>query len=213
MGKISQGILDGFKGKVGTVVGFFWKGKPVMRGYKRFIRDRHSDAQLIVRLRFATLNELSVAFKAAADLGYKRRAKSHGNTELNNFVQLNWNAVTADSTAEVTVDYSALLLSAGSLPGVHFDRASFENPQTVEVPFLPNSAAGGASEDDTVYLFAYNPTLGSGQLSRGDLRSNNKATLTLPPAWSGETAHLWGFVVNQQGVPSYSAYLGEGTIG
>lgn len=213
MGKISQGILDGFKGKVGTVVGFFWKGQPLMRGYKRFVHDRHSDAQMIVRLRFAVLSELSVAFKAAADLGYKSRAKSRANTELNNFVQMNWGAVTADSTAEVNIDYSALMLSAGTVPGVFFDRASYETPQQVEVPFGPNGAAGRASDEDRVYLFAYNPSLASGQLSQGDPRAAGKATLSVPAAWSGEGVHLWGFVVGADGAASFSTYLGQGTIG
>lgn len=213
MGKISQGILDGFKGKVGTVVGSFWKGKPVMRGYKRFIHDRHSDAQLIVRLRFAVLNGLGSAFKTAANLGFKLRAKQRANTELNNFVQLNWDAVTANTAAEVSVDYSSLLVAAGSLPGVYFGRASYETPQVVTVPFEANAAAGGASESDTVYLFAYSPTLANGILSTGNARSAASATLNLPDAWSGESVHLWGFVVSKGGTPSYSTYLGEGTIG
>ncbi len=213
MGKIEQGILDGFKGKVGTVVGFFWKGKPVMRGYKRFIHDRHSDAQMLVRLRFAVLNELAVAFKAAADLGLRLRAKSRGNTELNNFVQLNWNNVTANREAEVSVEYGELLLSAGALPGVFFERASYETPQQVAVPFAGNSAAGGATESDRVYLFAYSPSLGSGLLSGGNRRSESQATLTVPAAWSGESIHLWGFVVGTEGHASYSTYLGQGTIG
>ena len=32
MGRIKQGILGGFSGKVGTVVGASWKGKAYMRG-------------------------------------------------------------------------------------------------------------------------------------------------------------------------------------
>ena len=213
MAKINQGILDGFKGKVGTVVGFFWKGKPVMRGYKRFIHDHHSDAQLITRLRFSVISGLSVAFKPAADLGFHLRAKSRGNTELNNFVQVNWNAVTANSSAEVVVDYGSLVVAYGAVPGVFFERASYETPQQVEVPFAPNSAAGGTSDDDIVYLFAYNPLLGSGVLSAGVKRTDSKAVLELPAAWSGENAHLWGFVVSPGGTPSFSSYLGEGTVG
>lgn len=213
MGKIEQGILDGFKGKVGTVVGFFWKGKPVMRGYKRFIHDRQSEAQMLVRLRFAVISGLSVAFKAAADLGFQLRAMSRGNTELNNFLQLNWNNVSANNEAEVSIDYGALVLALGSLPGVFFERANYDTPQQVQVAFAPNGAAGGASDNDKVYLFAYSPSLNNGVLSHGDSRDSGRATLTLPAAWSGESIHLWGFVVGTDGTPSHSTYLGEGTIG
>ncbi len=217
MGKINQGILDGFKGKVGTVVGFYWKGKPVMRGYKRFFKDAHSEAQMVVRLRFAAINSLAVAFKSAADLGFNHRAASHGNTELNNFVQLNWDAITADNTAAVDVEYSDLVVSYGSLPQVHFSPASYQTPQTVEANFAAIGEASGASDSDRVYLFVYNPSQNIGILSDGALRSSQKVTATLPASWSGESVHVWGFAVGgaefNKGVASHSAYLGEGIIG
>ena len=37
MGKINQGILGGFSGKVGTVVGGSWKGTAYMRGLPTLI--------------------------------------------------------------------------------------------------------------------------------------------------------------------------------
>ena len=36
MAKTENGILDGFIGKVGTVVGYKWNGKSVMRAYVRY---------------------------------------------------------------------------------------------------------------------------------------------------------------------------------
>ncbi len=217
MGKINQGILDGFSGKVGTVVGMFWKGKPVMRGYKRFIKDRHSEAQLIVRLRFAELSRLSSVFREASLLGFANRSKAHGNTEMNNFVQLNWEAVSANTRAEVNVEYSALQLSAGSLVPVLYGAVSYATPQTVEVGFEGCLDYPGTSERDKVYLFAYNPTSGRGMLGTGADRRSGKATLTVPASWAGEQVHLWAFVVGggneNKGMASVSTYLGEGTIG
>ena len=40
MGKLQNGILDGFSGKVGTVVGSTWKGIPVMRARPRLKKNR-----------------------------------------------------------------------------------------------------------------------------------------------------------------------------
>ena len=217
MSKISQGILDGFKGKVGTVVGYFWKGKPVMRGYKRFVKDSRTAEQLVIRERFAVVSVLSSAFKAASELGFKKRAQLHGNTEHNNFVQLNWEAVQRGGTSAVEVDYSNLLLSVGSLPSVVFGSTSYQTPQRVEATFAPNSESSGASENDRVYLFAYNPEVNSGALSEGALRSSQRVALTVPASWSGEKVHVWGFAVGggetNPDVASYSSYLGEGTIG
>lgn len=217
MGKINQGILDGFNGKVGTVVGFFWKGKPVMRGYKRFIRDKHSEAQMLVRLRFAALNELASAFHPASLLGFKGRAKSRGNTEGNNFVQLNWDAVTASNTADVSIQFAELQLSAGSLPGVQFGAARFDEAQTVKVSFVGDSEMQGASAQDRVYLFLYSPGFGTGLLSAPALRSEGSVSITVPAKWTGENVHVYGFAVGgspaNEGKGSHSSYLGEGTIG
>ncbi|MBP3762579.1 MAG: hypothetical protein J6I49_01720 [Bacteroidales bacterium] len=216
MGKINQGILDGFNGKVGTVVGYFWKGKPVMRGYKRFMHDKHSEAQMIVRLRFAILSELASAFRPAALVGFKSRSKSRGNTEVNNFMQLNWDAVQAFNTADVAIDYAALQLASGSLPPVQFGSAKFDTPLTVEASFAPGSDLPGASNDDHVYLFAYNPATKMGVIGKAATRAAGKASVTVPSTWSGETVHVWGLVSGGApdtiGRSAASTYLGEGDM-
>ena len=38
MVKLEMGILGPFLGKVGTVVGYVWKGRAVVRGYRRAVR-------------------------------------------------------------------------------------------------------------------------------------------------------------------------------
>ena len=81
MGKVQMGILDGFVGKVGTVVGSFWKGKPVMRAYKRQISDADSEAQQLVRTRFGAITSLAGAFHSAIILGFKEVAKRKKWTE------------------------------------------------------------------------------------------------------------------------------------
>ena len=70
MGKVRMGILDGFYGKVGTVVGSFWKGKPVMRAYVR-PKGTHtsSEAQALVQTRFAAINSLFGNFPQVTVMG------------------------------------------------------------------------------------------------------------------------------------------------
>ena len=46
MAKQQSGILGGYVGKVGTVVGYFWNGKPCMRAYKRQVRNPRTAAQM-----------------------------------------------------------------------------------------------------------------------------------------------------------------------
>jgi len=46
MGKIKQGILGGFKGKVGTVIGSSWNGIAYMRGLAQSVKNPKTAAQL-----------------------------------------------------------------------------------------------------------------------------------------------------------------------
>ena len=58
MGKINQGILGGFNGTVGTVVGAAWKGKSVMRGKAQSVHQPNTAAQRIQRAFFAQVASL-----------------------------------------------------------------------------------------------------------------------------------------------------------
>ena len=55
MGTIKQGILGGFSGKVGTVIGSSWKGQSVMRGIAPHRTDAKTDKQIAQRQKFAVV--------------------------------------------------------------------------------------------------------------------------------------------------------------
>ena len=52
MGKIKQGILGGFKGKVGTVIGSSWNGISYMRGIAQSVKNANTAAQQTQRAFF-----------------------------------------------------------------------------------------------------------------------------------------------------------------
>ena len=58
MGTIKQGILGGFSGKVGTVVGGSWKGISYMRSLAQNVKNPRTEAQMTQRSKFA----LTLAF-------------------------------------------------------------------------------------------------------------------------------------------------------
>ena len=62
MGKIKQGILGGFKGKVGTVIGSSWNGIAYMRGQAQSVRNPKTPAQMIQRDFFKEVQELAGQF-------------------------------------------------------------------------------------------------------------------------------------------------------
>ena len=58
MGKIKQGILGGFKGKVGTVIGSSWNGITYMRGLAQSHKNPKTAAQLKQRAFFKEVQDL-----------------------------------------------------------------------------------------------------------------------------------------------------------
>lgn len=216
MAKISWGILDGFIGKVGTVVGSFWKGKPVMRAYKRQIRNRNSEAQQLVRTRFAAITSLSGAFLSAIRLGLAEVARRNRTTEGNVFIQLNWDHVHAAIPGTATIDFADLLIAKGNLPEAQLDAPSFTTPLEVDVAQVDSSSIIGADSDDMVFLYVYSPEAKAGILSDPYSRTEETLKVTVPDYWNGHLVHVWGFAIgagpDNEGRISNSRHLGSGTI-
>lgn len=216
MATINRGILDGFFGKVGTVVGSFWKGIPVMRAYVRRIHDRKNSAQQLVRARFTTLTELSSAFLSASRIGFRYEASCNRVTESNIFMAKNWEAVHAASPDSVSIDFADIVVAKGQLPAVQFGAPQFDNPQQVAMTFDGNEDLPKADDNDDVYVFVYCPDSKGGILASPVKRSVGHVTITVPSYWNGMKVHLWGFTVgaglDNTGVISDSAYLGSGNI-
>lgn len=58
MGKIKQGILGGFKGKVGTAIGSSWNGIAYMKGLPQSVKNPRTDAQVQQREFFRQVQSL-----------------------------------------------------------------------------------------------------------------------------------------------------------
>ena len=216
MGKINQGILDGFNGKVGTVVGYKVNGKKVMRAYVDKIRNPRTSLQMDNRLRFKTLAQLASAFLSATTIGLECVAKSLRHTVSNSFMRVNQAAVSATG-GEAEVDYGSLTCSLGGMPQVAFGNASFAEPQRVGVTFSPDADMSRTDAQDKVYLLVYQPDTNQGLLSAPVLRTTGTLTLRLPASWTGMTVHVYGFAVgdgrNNLGLRSDSSYVGTGNVG
>lgn len=217
MGKVQVGILDGFVGKVGTVVGSFWKGLPVMRAYKRSVKDANTTAQQLIRTRFTAAANLASVFLYAIRMGFKQVARSRKITEGDYFIKKNWECIHADAPGTATVDYTELVIAQGSLPEVLFGNASFAEPLQVVVSMTDTSDVIGADSHDKVYLFVYSPEAGAGVISDGrNTRDDGSASLSVPAYWNGHRVHVWGFAIgagaDNAGIISDSRYLGSGTI-
>ena len=62
MGKIKQGILGGFRGKVGTVIGASWNGISYMRGLAQSHKNPKTAAQTTQRSFFKEVLDIASQF-------------------------------------------------------------------------------------------------------------------------------------------------------
>lgn len=89
MARQIEGINGGFAGKVGTVIGYEWRGKWCMRSYPRRIRDRRSEAQLEQRSWFVEAVRFASRLVEVLRVGLRQPALAMHLTEGNLFVKAN----------------------------------------------------------------------------------------------------------------------------
>ena len=211
---MAQGILGGFRNKVGTVIGFFWKGKAVMRGYKDLgPKSTYSEAQLLVQTRFGAIGKLALVFLSAITGGFYKVAARKKMTASNIFIKKNWEMTHSTVPGIATIDYPELIISQGELHNVDFGTPSFDNPLEVEVTYSTVSSLDDSN--DKVYIVAYSPDANEGLLSEGAKRSDGSISLTVPSHWNGLKVHVWGMTQSAKDKKAYSdsSYIGTGNIG
>ena len=211
MGLIPTGITGPVIGKVGPAVGYLWKGRPCLRAYRDHINFPNTEEQLRQRSWFLGMVRFAAQATPVLRLGLHRQANEAKMTEGNMFVLLNKRHFRlVDGVLDI--DYAHLLLTAGSAADVYFHEPQFKEDEVVEVDFEKNALSLRASGDDSVYLYVYAPRLGRGFLSAPVARRSKTLIVKLPENWSGEEVHLYGFVVDRDGRPSNSTYIGVGRV-
>src|SRR5690606_18987475 len=109
MGKISQGVLGGFSGKVGNVVGGSWKGIDYMRIMPANVANPKSPGQLDQRSKFSTVLQFLQPLVDFVKVGFKLYAKNM--TQFNSAMSYNLlNAITG-TYPNFSIDYRTALLS------------------------------------------------------------------------------------------------------
>ena len=211
MAIVTNGITGPFIGRVGPVVGYMWKGMNCMRSYVEHIRYPNTVAQQHERDWFVSMVRFASSARTALKLGMREKAAAAGMTEGNYFVMMNKSHFER-ADGQVNVDYGGLKIAYGSAADVYFREARFEERETVTVPFEKNSMSLRASGDDSVYLYIYAPGLGKGCLSAPAPRRSKSVSVKLPELWAGQEVHLYGFVVDKEGRPSVSTYIGVGRV-
>lgn len=215
MGKLNLGILGGFSGTVGTVVGSTNKnGDDIIRARSKKPRTSNSAGQLKQQTKFGLVVGFMQGVNPVVKTGLKRVAAAEKLSSYNYACRYALNNAVTGTDAQPVIDYAKVLLSDGELSRDMQAKAVYGAEGVVfswseYVPTLVGSV------NDTVSMLVYN--VSNGELSFSDetvLRSALTSTLALPYHESGDTLLFYLFFrsATDSMVVSTSQYLGSVVI-
>ncbi|MCQ2315516.1 MAG: DUF6266 family protein [Bacteroidales bacterium] len=176
MGTIKKGILGGFSGKVGTVVGASWKGIAYMRGQAQSIKNPRTRDQVAQREKL----KFTVAFLKRFATFIALGTWSGKGSNMNAAVACNLKNAVGFSDGAVVIDFSKLTLSRGRLAKAMAASCLDDGGDKT----IRWECAGGGSYDLAVGV-AVNTTTNETyiQKSGDDIRDNAEMILNLPDSW------------------------------
>lgn len=211
MGTIKKGILGGFSGKVGTVIGSYWKGQSVMRSLPQSYNDAASPGQLTQRMRFSLSVKFLRPLLGVIREGYKSQSvrMSEWDVALRQ-VLLN---CCEGTYPNVTLDAEKVLLAEGPLAPAGSVVISQSNGKA-EFSWDESSMFGNASPDDCAVIVVYQQESGEAVYTlKGAERSTLTDSLALPTQWSGMSVVCYmGFASANGKVMSNCSFVGELTV-
>ncbi len=212
MAKLSQGILGGISGKVGTVVGGSWKGIDYIRSKPAQVANPRTEGQVAQRTKFSATIEFLQPLNPFLKIGYKNYAnkKTAFNAAMSYVLQ---NAITG-TAPNFTVDYQNALVSRGSLTKALNPNAVSTNVAEIDFTWSNNAGSGNALATDKAMLVVYNPSDKSATYTTaGADRSTGAATIQVPATFSGDNVEVYIAFISADGVAvSDSIYVGQITV-
>ena len=211
MGTIKKGVLGGFSGKGGSVVGASWKGIDYIRSLPASVKNPRTEGQVTQRTKFTVALEFLRPIIAYLNVGFKPYASKQ--SPYNAAMSYNVSNAVTGTFPDFEMDYPNALVSKGSLLGAE-DASATAAAGSISFAWTDNSEVSNALATDKAMPLAFNISKGQAVFkTNGAERSTEADTLTIPANWSGDDVEVYlGFVSNDGLLVATSAYLGQKTI-
>ena len=209
MATLSKGILGGFSGKVGPVVGANWRGMDIIRSRPKSSKRNPTEKQLEQQLKF----KLAISFLQPIKNIQSRFFGSGSGVKSRVNMAVSYTISTAIQMVAGLPEliFNKVLITRGEL-------TSFRNPELTTQPggvlhleWEDNSTQGDAAPTDQVSIVCYCAELNNWEIYEGIvMRSDLMADVTLPAYCLGKTMEVYAFLNNEkQTAASTSLYLGK----
>jgi hypothetical protein len=157
MAKLLNGINGPFSGKVGTVVGYLWKGKAVMRGLPRKRSGDLSPAQIQQHAKFALMHKFLKPLLSFLNVTYSSVAVQM--TGFSKAFSYNVKNAITGAHPELRIDYSRVLVSQGDLQNVLSPELTASTEGILTFSWTNNSGMGSGRATDQAFVAVYNEEL------------------------------------------------------
>lgn len=212
MGIIKRGVLGGFSGKIGNIVGTSWKGLAVMKSLPLSVANPRSTGQVSQRTKFTSMSQLASALLGVLIIPYWNRFASQM-SGYNLFVMQN----IANAFTSVGDFVGLLLKTSPSTIGVTPIVSGEANASTsrVTVDWIDSLSISGSLESDQAYVTIIDSDgvlLSSGMTS--STRQNAEALITLDGAITqNQHIFVYLFFVSADGKRIFSDDVKELIVG
>ncbi|MBB6498479.1 DUF6266 family protein [Pedobacter cryoconitis] len=214
MAVIKTGILGGFSGKVGTVIGAKWHDLDVIKAIPKKTSKKATQTQADQRIKFGLVTHFFSDLKDVIDLGYQSKNKSM--SPMNAAVQHHLNNAVTGISPNFTLDYAKVMMTSGKLKSAEniLGTAAAGRKIMVSWDFDPEDykeAVRAERATDKALLVVYDETkklfLNS---ARSAVRSSGKLEVIMPRMTvAGNSLHAYlYFTTKDDKIASTSAYLG-----
>jgi hypothetical protein len=207
MARITNGVLGGFSGKVGPVVGYTLYGIDRIRSLPERTAPPTAN-ELKNRSRFKLIQEVLNPIKELIKVGFKDYWTVSGGMRG----ALSYNRQFALETAgkEDYIDPVAFRISGGSLAGLTAAAVAQENEQLLRFNWDSSLVEGGSSYDQVMLLAIDMQGRKASYQSTGNFRSTGTDVLMLSEDLIGKEVDIYiGVVAKDRCSQSESQYLGR----
>lgn len=211
MAKQIQGILGGFVGRLGSVIGYRRGQTWCMRTMPLHVANPRTPAQMEHRHAFREQVRLAARMAWPLAMCLTDEARRQHMTCRNLFVRMNQRCFAWEGGDEgyLRVDYPRLQLSTGRVAPVAVKEVSLEDGGVLEVRFDRNPLHMRCAAYDEVHLYAYSPSLEQGYLFNPVYRHTGRLCVLLPEWLAASDLQFYLMATDRRGGWSSTAH---GTI-
>lgn len=206
MANLIKGILGGFSGKVGTVIGMRLAGKDCIRSLATPSRRASSAKQTLQRDKFQLMAQFLNTMSDVLLVGFPRTEEMNSQAIAMSYNLKN--AVTLVDGAPV-VDFAKVSISSGKLAGALNPGISSDEPNKVLISWTNNSGTGKAQETDQAHIVVHCPEKNQTVYAHDAVRGDSSLSFDLPE-FAGLRVHAYITFINEEsGRIAASVYAGR----